>query len=197
MTLQRDYVVVVDLEATCWKNNVAPPGQQQEIIEIGVCKLDLQTLEPADKRSLLVKPTRSRVSEFCTGLTSLTQEQVDAGQDFAAACEVLRTDYGGPRHLWVSWGDYDRRMMHWQCDSFYVEYPFAQGAHLNLKQLYGDLRLGGKRKGMARALKNESLDMHGRHHRGHDDAWNTARLLAKLLQEDGAHILDACWKESA
>jgi inhibitor of KinA sporulation pathway (predicted exonuclease) len=41
----------------------------------------------------LVKPERSTVSEFCTELTTLTQEQVDQGMSFAEACERLQKRY--------------------------------------------------------------------------------------------------------
>ncbi|MEL7234583.1 MAG: exonuclease domain-containing protein, partial [Chloroflexota bacterium] len=77
MSLKSDYIIVIDMEATCWRSNRRPPDQVSEIIEIGVCVLDLDTLEPDRKMSILVKPTLSTVSEFCTRLTSLTQAQVD------------------------------------------------------------------------------------------------------------------------
>lgn len=191
--MKREKIIVIDLEATCWKKR-PPPGQQSEIIEIGVCALNMATLTPENKRSLLVKPTLSSVSQFCTRLTSLTQEQVNAGMTFEAACEILRTAYDTPHYLWASWGDYDRRMVKWQCDTFDVRYPFSK-QHLNIKQLYADLRNKGKRRGLAPAMKAEQIDMEGRHHRGDDDAWNTARMLAKLIREDGHNILKDYWGE--
>lgn len=195
MSLRRDQVVVIDLEATCWKKN-PPPGQQSEIIEIGVCVLDLRTLQPAQKRSLLVKPTRSTVSEFCTGLTSLSQAQVDAGTSFAEACATLRSDYDSRNTLWASWGDYDQRMFRAQSDSFSVPYPFSD-YHVNLKQLYADLFNRGKRRGLATAMKTEKIAMEGRHHRGDDDAWNTARFLAHMLRQRGDTILNPFWDKPA
>lgn len=33
-------LIIIDIEATCWKK-LPPPGQQSEIIEIGVCTYDL------------------------------------------------------------------------------------------------------------------------------------------------------------
>lgn len=83
---------IIDLEATCWEGDV-PPGQVNEIIEIGVCVLNTGTLERTEKRSILVRPERSKVSEFCTRLTSLTPEMVAGGLSFAEACEVLRRDF--------------------------------------------------------------------------------------------------------
>lgn len=183
---------MVDLEATCWRKD-PPPGQQNEIIEIGVCVLPLETLEPEHKRGIIVKPTRSKVSEFCTELTSITPEMADAGITFAEACAILRDEYDAATHLWTSWGGYDERMLRWQCGEFGVSNPM--GAHMNLKQVYADLRNKGKRRGMARILQVEGLAMEGRHHRGEDDAWNTARILAKLIREEGTGFLEPFWKE--
>lgn len=185
--MRKDAVIVVDLEATCWKKD-PPPGQQSEIIEVGVCLLNLETLEASHKRSLIVKPTRSTVSVFCAKLTGITAEMAEAGTTFDAAVQVLIDEYDSPNRLWSSWGGYDQRMFKHQCDGFNVPYPFSEH-HLNIKQLYGDVRNKGKRVGMARALKMEQMPLEGRHHRGDDDAWNTALILAKLLREDSKAIL--------
>ena len=84
-----DQVIVVDVEATCWESG-PPPGQESEIIEIGVCVLDLQTGQRVTQASILVRPERSEVSPFCTQLTSLTPRQVARGVSFAYACRLLR-----------------------------------------------------------------------------------------------------------
>jgi len=45
--------------------------------------------------------------------------------------------------------------------------------------------LNGRKKemGLAKAISGVELDMEGRHHRGIDDAYNTARLLRHLLKQ--------------
>ena len=88
MTRKYDQIIVVDIECTCWEGD-PPDGQENEIIEIGVCRLRPDTGERFGKRSILVKPERSVVSPFCTELTSLTQEQVDTGISFTEACAYL------------------------------------------------------------------------------------------------------------
>ena len=183
MAIDKTHVVVVDIEATCWKH-APPPGEQNEIIEVGVCLLNLETGESSLKRSILVKPTRSKVSHFCTKLTTLTQEQVDEGVTFAEACATLENDYDSKNRLWVSWGDYDRRMFEEQCASFHVPYPFSD-RHMNLKQQFAALGNLSRAVGMARALKMLDMSMQGTHHRGHDDAWNISRIMARMLQRSG------------
>ncbi|MFN8372868.1 MAG: 3'-5' exonuclease [Anaerolineae bacterium] len=176
-------LIIVDVEATCWKHE-PPPGEQSEIIEIGVCKLNLETLEIADKRGLLIKPARSKVSAFCTKLTTLTQKQVDGGMTFAKACGILESVYQSKAQVWASWGEYDRRMFTWQCESFVVPYPFGE-QHINLKKRFAELVKTPKQLGMAAALAKAKLELEGTHHRGDDDAYNIARLAAWLGQRYG------------
>lgn len=187
----QDYVVVVDVEATCWKTE-PPPGQMNEIIEIGVCPLNLETLIPADKQSVLVKPERSKVSAFCTRLTSLTQEQVDDGVSFDEACRQVQRTFGTTNRLWASWGNYDQRIFSSQCELTGLPYPFS-GNHLNIKALFAEAKGLTRTVGLQRAIKNIGLVAEGRPHRGDDDAWNTARVLAHLLQIYGHDLLQPYW----
>lgn len=50
-----DRIVVVDIEATCWEDG-PPPGQTNDIIEVGVALLDVASLTVGDKHSILVRP---------------------------------------------------------------------------------------------------------------------------------------------
>ena len=72
MAKKLDQILVIDIESTCWEET-PPSGQENEIIEIGICPIDIATGERLEKESILVKPERSQVSEFCTNPTTLTQ----------------------------------------------------------------------------------------------------------------------------
>jgi inhibitor of KinA sporulation pathway (predicted exonuclease) len=48
---------VVDVEATCWPGR-PPPGQVSEIIEIGLCVVDLESRERVSRHRVLVRPAR-------------------------------------------------------------------------------------------------------------------------------------------
>jgi inhibitor of KinA sporulation pathway (predicted exonuclease) len=67
---------VIDVEATCWEGQ-PPPGAVSEIIEIGLAVVDLDARERVARHRILVRPARSRLSAFCTGLTGLTQAEAD------------------------------------------------------------------------------------------------------------------------
>ena len=71
-----DKIVVVDIEATCWEGKL-PEGMISDIIEVGVCLLDVETGEITDNRGILVKPERSTISPFCTELTTITPELIE------------------------------------------------------------------------------------------------------------------------
>lgn len=173
-------ILVVDVEATCWQG-ATPPGQQNEIIEVGVCLLDVGPGNRREGQGILVRPERSQVSPFCTELTTLTQEMVDAGISFAEACTVLREQYASREHIWASYGDYDRKQFARQCESFGVEYPFGPH-HLNVKRLASTVLDLQKPSGMAATLRRLGLPLTGTHHRGGDDAWNIALILQQLLE---------------
>jgi inhibitor of KinA sporulation pathway (predicted exonuclease) len=174
-----DQILVVDIESTCWQNT-PPPGQESEIIEIGICLFDVASAQRLEKDSILVKPDRSQVSEFCTQLTTLTQAQVDRGISFAAACSILKKKYLSKERVWTSYGDYDRRQFERQCESFQIGYPFGT-THLNVKSLFAIIHALPQEVGMDRALEFLNLPLEGTHHRGGDDAWNIAGILSKLL----------------
>ncbi|MBE0695382.1 MAG: exonuclease domain-containing protein [Anaerolineaceae bacterium] len=180
MAQNLDRTIVVDIEATCWDSN-PPAGQESEIIEIGVCQLDISTCQRSTKESILVRPERSTVSEFCTRLTTLSQAQVDAGLSFGEACARLRREYGTRERTWASYGDYDRVTFQRQCEENGIAYPFNR-THLNVKNLLAICLNLPHEIGLDSALSLLGLPLEGTHHRGHDDAWNIAAILAILLQ---------------
>nr|MDO8108896.1 3'-5' exonuclease [Candidatus Sigynarchaeota archaeon] len=167
-----EFIVVVDVESTCWTNGTAPAGQTSEIIEIGVCIVDVkkQLAHPDSKRSILVRPVRSRVSDFCTKLTTLTQSQVEEGILFWEACKTLEKDFHSDSRPWGSFGDYDRKMLIKQCEATNVKYPFTN-THLNIKKRFAELMGLKKELGMDGALQKIGIPLLGTHHRGGDDSW--------------------------
>lgn len=175
-----DQVLIVDVEATCWEGPV-PAGQESEIIEIGICALDVASGQRLEKQSILVRPTHSSISPFCTQLTTLTQEQVDQGISFAEACALLKEKYASKERVWASYGDYDRLQFERQCQSQQVSYPFGP-RHINVKVLFSLLHALPREVGMAEALRILNFPLEGVHHRGDDDAWNIAGIFAEILR---------------
>lgn len=213
-------LLVCDVEATCWdeeKGSPQPPDEETEIIEIGVVELDLRTFVRTKKSSILIKPQRSRVSPFCTQLTTITQEMLDRdGVTYEEACRRVREEHHAARRPWCSWGVYDRdmfdlearrrviagsaklgptehekasnRMLGWPAEV----YPWSR-QHTNMKQVLS--LIGGRfdgEFGMAHACKLAGIALEGTHHRGADDAWNIAGIVAWMLRRTrGQFAFDA------
>jgi len=181
--LQLDKLLVIDLECTCWEHEQPGNDERQDIIEIGICLFDLQLGRIEDADGLIVRPTRSTVSPFCERLTKISQAMVDLGLDFEQALAVLRERFLSPQRPWASWGNFDRHILQGQCRDFGFDYPMSPD-HFNLKTLYA-LRHGlPKAIGLYPAVKRSGLVWEGQHHRGIDDARNTARLLAGIFARD-------------
>lgn len=169
---------VIDVEATCWEGR-PPPGAVSEIIEIGLTVVDLGRGERVGRHRILVRPSRSAVSPFCTELTGLTRSEVDTGMSFPEACVLLAAEHRAGARPWASWGDYDRHQFVRQCRATATAYPFGR-RHINAKLAFTEANGLRERPGMARALDMAGLPLEGRHHRGEDDAWNIAALVLDL-----------------
>jgi inhibitor of KinA sporulation pathway (predicted exonuclease) len=183
MARKLDQILVIDVEATCWEAD-PPAGQVSEIIEIGLCVLDVASGARETPRAIMVRPERSTVSEYCTQLTTITPEMVATGIGFAAACQLLQEEYRSRQRTWASYGDYDRLQFIKQCEEVGISYPFGR-SHINVKNLLA-LQLGLKKEvGLQRGMHLLGLAPEGTLHRGVDDAWNIAAVLERVLLRRG------------
>lgn len=169
--------IILDLEATCWDTK----GKfQNEIIEIGAVAIN-------DKKQILgefcsfVKPKLNpRLSNFCTELTTIKQEQVNDAPlfpevlaDFQKWIQSFGKDY------WLcSWGFYDRSQFEKDCDLHGLDKNWLQ-QHISLKHQYQEIFQLSRPIGMQGALSREGIPLQGTHHRGIDDAKNIAQIFLK------------------
>ena len=176
-------ILVVNTQQTSWVKGERPEDQEHEIIEIGFCYLNPFTLELSRKESILIKPYRSKVSAFCTRMTTLTQERLNAeGIAFPVACLLLKHRYETTAFAWASFGGDHRIMIERDC--------LARNAPNPLNTLHLDVRLLAtlhlaqlQEPGMERMLALLKIPHVGTLHRADDGAWNTARILAHLLAQ--------------
>ncbi len=176
-------VLVIDLEATCFSGR-PPEGQRSEIIEIGNAVLYTEDLRIEAGPEILVRPTVSAVSAFCTELTSLTQEDVDRrGVSLEEGLARLAAAHGDLQStIWASFGEYDRTKLGEECRVHGLDFPLSR-THINIKRLAA-LAVGWPREeGMAGTLGRLGLEpLPGSvHHRGADDACNIATILGHLF----------------
>ena len=175
-------IIIVDLEATCWENDRIPIGQKVDIIEIGICKLDLTSHSISQKQSIYVIPERSEINSFCTKLTGITPQLIEEkGIYFEEACEKIKDEYNPEFLTWAGYGNFDREQIFEQCDWLGIEIPFS-GEYLDVMYEFKRHFRLHKSIGLKRALDHLKMNFDGNHHSGADDAYNTSKILHKILE---------------
>jgi len=183
-------IMVMDLEATCFED--PKERTRKEIIEFGysTVALDDNTKEYrviSDGISIIIKPRRSYVSQFCTELTGWTAKELeDNGIGIQSAWDHINEIWKTPitrYRVWVSWGMYDYNMIVEESSRLGRSMPLPRPFHLNLKTLYAVAR-GVKPMSVGAALEREGINFVGRPHRGADDAYNSAILFCLLMNEN-------------
>lgn len=179
-------ILVVDIEATCWKTKEEQGSQPNEILEIGVTEVT-SGKGITNVVSYMVKPRSTKVSAFCTELTGWSQADADEGLDIAEALQEIQTEFKlTDNFIWASYGEYDRRMLSEKVFQLYgitrAANPFARArTHLNVKTLFALRHRLPREIGMDRALQQLGIPLEGRHHNGADDSKNIAKILLHVL----------------
>ena len=172
-------LVVVDVEATCWKKGVF--SRNKETIEIGAV---LWLPGPAHAEwpefQTFVKPARlPRLSSFCRELTGITQADVDTAPTFPEALRLF-LEWAPPleRVVLASWSHYDV----WQLDLDLQAHGLPKLAipFLDVKRLAA--RVVGKKslEDTARELAPDAARMP--RHRAIGDARRAALILDHVLR---------------
>jgi inhibitor of KinA sporulation pathway (predicted exonuclease) len=182
-------VIICDVESTCWETREEQGDRPNEIIEIGICTLDIKSGKIDDVSSYIVKPRFTTVSPFCTQLTGWTQAEIDTGSDIIDAIAGIEHDYElTPEHLWFSCGEYDRVKLGMHGRGSLNMYSlrdytsiFAAMRHLNIRTLFALKHKLSKEVGMERMLQIINEPLEGRHHNGADDAANIAKIVRSVL----------------
>jgi inhibitor of KinA sporulation pathway (predicted exonuclease) len=170
--------IIVDVEATCDKNNTTFPN---EIIEIGAVKLDYKG-NTVDEFSSFIKPIlRPKLTDFCKEFTTIKQSDVDKAQKFYDVIFDFQRwiDLEKP-YLICSWGYYDRKQLVKDCVLFGLSPFWIERHHISLKHQFKKIKKV-RLCGMMTALKILKLPHNGVHHRGIDDARNIAKIFKALI----------------
>ena len=91
-------IIIIDVEATCWNAQKAK-GRQSEIIEIGAVLVDSALKSAASEFDSLIRlHLNPELSEFCTQLTSIRQEDINGARHFQRS--GINSLYGPGRRKW-------------------------------------------------------------------------------------------------
>lgn len=183
--LLKKNILCVDVEATC-SDNMDVPRDEMEVIEFGGVLLDRDTLEVKERIEFFVKPTIHPIlTDFCKGLTNITQEQVDGGRTHAWALSLMSgfTKQFGKEFSWCSWGAFDKNIF-LQDAEFHGTAPLLDPQnHFNLKVWFSNLHDKKNGFGLNKAVKYKGLTFIGQHHRALSDAENVAQILRTMISE--------------
>ncbi|NXT43025.1 ERI2 exoribonuclease, partial [Pelecanoides urinatrix] len=194
------YLIVVDFEATCWRD---AGRRSPEIIEFPAVLLNTSTGEIESEFHTYVQPQEHPIlSEFCTELTGITQNQVDEGVPLSICLSqflkwiqkiekekkiIFSSDI--PSHstseakpcTFVTWTDWDLGVcLQYECKRKQLRKPDILNSWIDLKATYRAF-YNRKPKGLNGALQDLGMAFAGREHSGLDDSRNTARLAWRLI----------------
>ena len=168
--------IIVDIEATCDRDNPNWLRENMEPIEIGAVAVNDSGIIIGEFNTFIRPEMFPKLSNFCKGLTTITQEQVDNAEIFKESYQKFENwalSFESPR--FCSWGGYDSRELIRQCNKNNMKFKFKEV--LNLKELFAKSQSLKKEIGVGNALIKANLIFEGTPHRGIDDAKNIARLL--------------------
>ena len=172
-----DTLVVLDLEATCWNDALGNSGRTMETIEIAAIHATPDGKALSSFQTFIRPVINPVLSDFCTSLTGITQQDVNRAPGYEAA--ILAFDAWCAERdcaAWSSWGAYDKKQLF--ADSTYhkVLPLFFEKVHVNLKKPWKKTTKC-KRDALRAALDFHGLKFEGTPHRAMDDTLNIVRLL--------------------
>ena len=176
--------LVVDFEFTVYKR---PVGRHRaffaEIIEIGAVKLD-ENLNECGKLQSFVKPHffpkhAKDAMDFCM----ITDADMKKAITFPAMLEKMSAMYEAGNTLFVAWGDSDYKVLAEGCSRHKLENPVLQADYLDLAEAYKLWRGEENTPGLKTAIIEMEVIADGLAHTAFDDAYNTGKVLAKMLEK--------------
>ena len=173
-----DHLLIVDVEATCC-NNKTITKDDVEIIEIGAVLLHWPTLQTISTFQSYVKPVKkTQLTDFCTRLTGITQEQVDDAPIFPDVLQQMGIDILKEHNIqFCSWSPFDWKQLQRDCLHHQILPPRVLG-QWDLQVLFRRQQRHSHNMSLANALRSVDLKFEGKRHSGMDDALNTARLIS-------------------
>ncbi|XP_069066380.1 ERI1 exoribonuclease 2 [Pleurodeles waltl] len=195
-----DYLIIIDFESTCWKDT---KHFGQEIIEFPAVLLNTSNGEVESEFHTYVQPQEHPIlSEFCTELTGIKQDQVEEGiplkiclSQFCCWIQKIQTEKkivflsATSNHptqedklcAFVTWSDWDLEVcLLYECRRKQIRKPDILNSWIDLRATYKQY-YNRKPKGLNGALQDLGITFSGREHSGLDDSRNTARLAWRMI----------------
>jgi inhibitor of KinA sporulation pathway (predicted exonuclease) len=158
-------------------------GQLSEIVEIGACKVNLDTKQCFDQLQIYMLPKSGVISESTRKFIHMSKEDVEEAIPFEQGIKQF-ADWLGEDYYLCSWGRDDKIHIVDQCVRNHISLDWFQNYN-DIQKPIGKLMGAQKNSqiGLKNALKELGIEVTGKLHRGIDDAINTSELLIQFLDQ--------------
>lgn len=183
--------IVFDLE---W--NQSPGGRQDsieempfEIIEIGAVKMDEDFRFVDEFHRLICPQVYTKLHYMISDVTHINIEELrQQGRFFPEAADEFFA-WCGQDAVFCTWGSMDLTELQRNLAYYVMENPFPRPLlFYDVQKLYGLFYRNGERLSLDGAVEELELKAERPFHRALDDAWYTARVLARLSEEPGPEV---------
>ena len=184
--------VVLDLEMNelTSKERRQAKGLKGEVIQIGAVKLD-EDFNCIDEFSIYVKPVYGGINDEIEGITGITDEMVSKADTFIESFHKFVVWAGDDVSAVVCWSDSDYKQLRDELvvkTKKYDEYKPILHKFVDLQASFGDILEAKYAISLDMALKFCCLKFKGNRHSAVSDAFNTARILQKLMNQNSYSI---------
>lgn len=170
----------IDLELTCWQGP-PPNGMNNEIIQLGLCEVDMVKLEITRSQRFYIRPKAAwEISPYCTKLTGITQDQITKlGRPFNEVLSTITNQWGPKSKMTYAWGN-DFEDIQKTCHAMFIANPWSQIFDLGLT--FRSSFLMRRAVNLEAALGFLDLEFEGKAHDALVDAKNTAALHIEMIK---------------
>lgn len=178
------YYIIIDFEATC---DLRENPDTIEIIEFPAVVIDANTHKIVNEVQFYVKPVHHPIlTQFCTELTGITQEQVDTALEFTPTLHQFmywlhKNQYTDSTIITCSDWDFGT-MFPAQCKVSHLSIPDRFRTWLDIvKEFISHYHKYAN--SMGEMMEILGIPLTGRVHSGIDDCRNLAKVWCRMLQD--------------
>ncbi len=188
------YHVVVDLEMCVIPKSLRTKEYHwaNETIQIGAVLLD-ENYEIVDSFNTYVSPQMGRLSTYITNLTGIRAENVKNAPKMEEALNQFAEWIPQGDVEIVSWSDNDQKQIQCELDGKGIENERIRELLDNWNDCqvtFSEKMKSDRRYSLSEALIATGIYQEGIEHDGYYDAYNTARLFAKMKTEEDFTLSD-------
>ncbi len=176
--------VVIDVEMCRVRSKPSKYPYKSEIIQIGAVMMD-EAYKIIDKYSTYIKPRYGKIDHYIVTLTGISERTVKEAPDIEEALLQMVRWIGDNDVVFYSWSTTDyyqiRNEIRYKCQDNICWDMFLNPANwIDYQEKLGKRLESSRLLKSTEALDLAEVDTEGHMHDGFDDAYNTARMIAKL-----------------